>query len=76
MDTEKLKKWGKRGIVIGLALLPFDAALIIAFIIVAGDPIGAFSLTMSLLALSAVLVGFGAAALSSGKDEEVREQEE
>lgn len=70
MDMKKLAKWGKRFIIAGLALLPFDFAIVIAFIVFIGDPIGAFSLTMSLLALSAVLIGFGAAAVSSAKAED------
>lgn len=55
-------------IVAGIVLIPFEIAVITAFIVWARDPIGTFSLTMSLVALSAVLIGFGIAAISSSKE--------
>ena len=75
MDMKNLVKWGKRSVIAGLVLMPFDIAIVIAFIVLIGDPIGAFSLTMSLLALSAVLIGFGAAAISSAKAENLESQQ-
>ncbi len=67
MDKAKLKILGKRLIVTGVALLPVHAAIIIAFAVLARDPLATFALAMPLLALSVCLIGFGAAALSSAK---------
>lgn len=69
MDPAKLRKWGRRSVIVGIVLIPFDVVIVTAFIVVARDPIATFSLTMFLVALTAVCIGFGAAAISSGNPE-------
>ena len=68
VEKKRLRVIGRRAIVVGVVLVPFDVAAISAFVFFARDPIGTFSLTMTLIALSVVLIGFGIAALQSGKE--------
>ncbi len=63
--TTPLSVIGRRMIIAGCVIAPPDAILIVLFWRWSNDFIGTFSLTMFLGGLTAILVGFGYAAISS-----------